>query len=188
MQKVFVMALLIGLLSVPLLAQDRVEVFAGYQYLHTGTITVDGQSVPGSSQGFNGWDASVRGNLSRYLGVEGDFSGTYGTNDGFSRHVYTYTGGPVVSAKMGVIKPFAHALVGGLNLGSSEFGVSISRTAFTMMAGGGVDAKVNKNISIRLGQVDWLFYHFGNAGALDYNPAFSQSNNVRISSGIVFHF
>ena len=42
MQKFLVVGLLLGLLSVPLLAQDypKAEVFGGYQYLHTGSVTM----------------------------------------------------------------------------------------------------------------------------------------------------
>jgi hypothetical protein len=179
------------------MAQDKVEVFGGYQYLHTGTITIDGQSEPNSSQGFNGWDASLRGNLSKYLGVEGDFGGTYATInsnvEGFSTsvsdHVYTYTGGPVVSAHMGLIKPFAHALFGGIRLSESESGVSISQNGFTMMIGGGVDAKINKMFAVRLIDADWVYYHFGSKTVADVTiPSFSQSNNVRITTGIVVRF
>jgi hypothetical protein len=48
-----------------------------------------------------------------------------------------------------------------------------------MMVGGGVDAKMTKRSDFRLAQVDWvrLPSQFG-----------AQSSDVRVSTGIVFHF
>ena len=189
MQKLVVLIVFLGLLALPLMAQEKVEVFGGYQYLHTGSITLDGETLPNSSQGFNGWDASLTGNFNKYLGVTGDFGGAYATIDGVSTHVYTYTGGPVLSMNAGRIKPFAHALFGGLHLSGSVSGegttVSASKNGFTMMFGGGVDAKVNRALAVRLIEVDWLYYHLS---GIDGSSAFSQSNNVRITTGIVFRF
>ena len=179
----------VAVLSVPLLAQDKVEVFGGYQYLHNGNITVDGVSQPGSSQGYNGWDASARFNFLKFIGAEGDFSGSYANISGVSTHVYTYAGGPVVSFRAGSIEPFAHVLFGGTRLTGSNSGVSVSTNGYTVMFGGGVDAKLNKLFSIRVAQVDWLYYHYSgfNAAGLS-TPSFSGSNNVRIATGIVLHF
>jgi hypothetical protein len=189
MRKCFCFGVLVLLSSLSLAAQDKLEVFGGYQYLHNGNITVNGQSQPGSSQGYNGWDASARYKLSKFLGVEGDFSGSYATVDNVSTHIYTYAGGPVISAPISSLKPFAHVLVGGTRLTGSASGVSVSTNGFTLMVGGGVDAKVNKLFSVRLAQVDWLYYHYSGfniAGVT--SPSFSGSNNVRIATGIVLHF
>jgi hypothetical protein len=183
--------LVLGLLSFPLRAQDspRIEVFGGYQYLHTGTLHINGQDLPSSSEGFNGWNASITGNLNRYFGIQGDFSGTYDTSNGISTHVYTYTGGPVLSVEAGRIKPFVHALFGGIRNTGTASGVSISENGFTVMAGGGVDAKLNRAIAIRVIQADWVYYHFGSQTVEGVQiPSFGQSNNVRISTGIVFRF
>jgi len=174
------------------MAQDypKAEVFGGYQYLHVGDITVHGQSIPDSSQGFNGWDASVTGYFQKHLGVQGDFGGSYATISGVSTHVYTYTGGPVISLNGGgKVNPFAHALFGGIHLSGSESGVSVSENGFTMMFGGGVDVKVARAIAVRVIQADWLYYRFGSKTVAGVQiPSFSQSNNVRISAGIVIRF
>jgi Outer membrane protein beta-barrel domain len=189
MKKSFVLIFLVGLMSLASTAQDKLEVFGGYQYLHTGNISVDGQSDPSSSQGFNGWDGSATGYFNRFLGVTGDFGGAYATVDGVSGHIYTYTGGPVVAFRVGKINPFVHALFGGVHLTGSESGVSVSRTGFTTMFGGGVDYKVIKPISIRVIDVDWLYYHFGSTTiAATPVPSFSQNNNVRITAGVVLGF
>lgn len=184
---------LLGVLALPLIAQDRVEVFGGYQYLHTGNITISGQSQPNSSQGWNGWDASATGYLNKYFGVQGDFSGSYATDNIFgtnvSGHVYTYTGGPVIAYREGKVNPFVHALFGGIRLTGSTSGVSASENGFTAAFGGGVDVKAARAISIRLIDADWIYYHFGSTTIASVPvPSFSQSNNVRITTGVVFRF
>jgi len=189
MNRLLVCSLLLGLISLPLMAQDRLEVFGGYQYLHFGTATANGQSLPGGSQGFNGWNAAATLKLGKLFGVEGDFGGGYATVNGISFHSYTYTGGPVVFVSAGAIKPFVHALFGGVQLGGSQSGVSESLNGLTAMVGGGVDAKVNKLLALRLAQVDWLYFHFGSQTVAGTPvPSFSGHNNVRISTGIVLRF
>ena len=179
MQKLVTLIVFLGLLSLPLMAQDKVEVFGGYQYLHLGG------SDGASGQGFNGWDAAVTGYFNKFVGVTGDFSGSYTTIDGVNAHVYSYSGGPVVAFREGKVNPFAHFLVGGSNFGLSADGVSVSKNGFTMLFGGGVDLKVAHAISVRVVDVDWVYYHIG---GIDGGPSTSQSNNVRITSGIVFRF
>jgi hypothetical protein len=189
MQKFVVLIVFLGLLSLPLMAQDKAEVFGGYQYLHTGNINVDGETLANSAQGFNGWDASATYYFNRFVGVQGDFGGAYATVDGVSGHVYTYTGGPVIAFREGPIRPFVHALFGGVHLTGSFDGLSASLNGFTTMFGGGVDVKVAHHISIRPIGVDWLYYHFGSTTiAGEPLPSFSQSNNVRITAGIVLRF
>jgi hypothetical protein len=173
-------------LSLPLMAQ-KVEVFGGYEYLNIGSNSTSGASSSG--QGFNGWNAALTGKMNRFFGVEGDVAGTYASVSGVNLHVYTYTGGPVVFLPTGSVRPFAHFLAGGVQLSGSNSGASVSWNGFTTMFGGGVDAKVNKALSIRIAQVDWLYYHFGSKtiGTTSF-PSFSGSNNVRISTGIVLRF
>ncbi|MFZ0561129.1 MAG: hypothetical protein WBX02_10475 [Terriglobales bacterium] len=179
MHKFVALIIFLGLFSLPLTAQSRLEVFGGYQYLHIGGS--DGVS----GQGFNGWDAAVTGYFNKFVGVTGDFSGAYKTLDGVSAHVYSYSGGPVVAFREGKVNPFAHFLVGGETTGASADGVTVSTNGFTMMFGGGVDVKVAHDISYRVADVDWVYYHFG---GVDGGPSSSQSNNVRITTGIVLRF
>jgi len=193
MRTFLVVVLLMGVLALPVMAQDypKAEIFGGYQYLHTGQVNVNGsEAVP--SEGLNGWSASLRGNFNRHLGLEGDFGGVYTTDQGVHIHHYTFTGGPVVSYDAGgKINPFVHVLFGGVHTSfsgsSGNLSASVSNTGFTTMFGGGIDAKVNKAISVRIIEADWLYYHFG-----DFKPltgsSISQSNNVRITTGIVFTF
>jgi len=168
MKKFVVLIVFLGLLSLPLMAQEpKVEVFGGYQYLYLG----------GDLGGLNtnGWDASLTGYLNNYFGVTGDFSGSYKSVAGVSAHVYSYSGGPVLAYREGKVNPFVHVLVGGATFG----GAGTSVNAFSMAFGGGVDYKASRNISIRLADFDWVYYHHNGVG---------ESSNVRLATGIVFRF
>jgi hypothetical protein len=172
MKKFVVLIVFLGLLSLPLMAQEpKVEVFGGYQYQYLGG-DFGGQNT-------NGWDASVTGYLNNYFGITGDFSGSYKTIDGVSAHLYTYSGGPVLAYREGKVNPFVHVLLGGFDLGGSAGGGSASVNGFTTMFGGGVDYKASRNISIRLADFDWVYYH---------HNGLSESSNVRLTTGIVFRF
>lgn len=65
--KKWVVLAVVCLLSLPLMAQDKLEVFGGYQYLHNGTVNANGVSQPNSSQNYNGWDVSARFNFLSFL-------------------------------------------------------------------------------------------------------------------------
>jgi hypothetical protein len=204
MNKLILVFLILGLLCLPLMAQDdpKAEVFGGYQFLRLSNLGSTGYNL-----NTNGWDASATGNFNKYLGITGDFSGAYksttgtvsgsfagvsGTLTGTAHfHLYSYTFGPVLSLHAGRLTPFAHGLFGGAHASLSGCGTATtaggtgsgcasgSRNGFAMMYGGGLDVKADKLISIRLAQVDWAYYHFSGMGF---------SKNVRVSTGIVFTF
>ncbi|MGD0790268.1 MAG: hypothetical protein ABR920_00740 [Terriglobales bacterium] len=213
MKKFLILLVLVSLLSFPLMAQDypKAEVFGGYQYMHFNDVGGCGYSngFGCPSINFNGWDASVTGYFSKYLGVTGDFSGNYGSfketftvsgtsvTVNFPTHVYSFTGGPVVAYREGKVNPFAHALFGGAhaNVSGSYAGVSASasKNVFTMMFGGGVDVQASKSVAVRLIDVDWVYYHYGSGSGTILTVPYSYksgsgSKNVRISTGIVFRF
>jgi len=184
MSRLVLLAVVLAVLVAPLAAQDtpKAEVFGGYQFTHA--------SAEGESANFNGWNASVTGNINRWLGVAADFSGSYdsesvsiaGVGDfSGSMHVYTYTFGPVVSLNHeGTFNPFFHALFGGANLGASASGAgSGSTSGFAMIAGGGADAKLSPHLAVRLFQADYVYLHFDGV---------SLNKNVRVSTGLVFRF
>jgi hypothetical protein len=173
-KKSLVLILFVGLLSIPLVAQDypKAEVFGGYQYLHLGN---------GADINANGWNASLTGNFTKSFGVTADFSGAYKTISGVDAKVYSYTGGPVVNLNSGgKVNPFVHALFGGAHASASLSGAgSTSTNGFTMMFGGGADVKVNQILAVRVIQADWVYYRFSGD---------SESHNARISAGVVLRF
>ena len=154
--------LLVGFLCAPALAQ-RVEIFGGAQYEHLQ-----------SSYNAIGWNASLTGNFKHVLGITGDFSGAYNSHRTNST-VYTYTVGPVLTARLPVVQPFVHALFGGATTSSA----GVSENAFAMLVGGGLDIGLRKGIGLRLVQADWLMTKFGGQ---------TQDRQGRVSAGIVIKF
>src|SRR5438477_6789378 len=115
MRKLILIALLAGILSAPAFAQ-RVEIFGGAQFEHLQ-----------SSYNAVGWNASVTGNFKHVLGITGDFSGVYNSRRQNSS-AYTYTVGPVLTARLPLVQPFIHALFGGATLSGS----GMNSNAFAM--------------------------------------------------------
>src|SRR5438552_545616 len=161
-KQVIYIILLAGVLCAPALAQ-RVEIFGGAQFEHLQ-----------SSYNAAGWNASLTGNFRHVLGITGDFSGVYNSRHANSS-VYTYTVGPVLTARLPVVQPFVHALFGG----STTKIEGVSDNAFAMFLGGGLDIGLRKGIGLRLVQADWLMTKFGGQ---------TQEHQGRVSAGIVIKF
>jgi opacity protein-like surface antigen len=108
-------------------------------------------------------------------------------------NLFTYMAGPQLRIPTHTFKPFAEMLFGGalthfhgnLVTGASATNVNTSNNAFAMAVGGGVDIKINKTISIRPFQMDYLLSRFGNSliPGGDHNQ-----NNFRYSAGINLTF
>ena len=89
--------------------------------------------------------------------------------------MYTYTVGPVLTARLPVVQPFIHVLFGGANLKSE----GMSDNAFAMLVGAGIDLGLRKGIGLRLVQADWLMTKF-----IDE----TQNKQGRVSAGLVIKF
>ena len=151
--------LVAGVLCAPAFAQ-RGEIFGGAQFEHLQ-----------SSYNAVGWNASLTRNFKYGLGITGDFSGVYNSR-GANSSVYTYTIGPVLSARLPVVQPFMHVLFGGARARIGGPGDH----AFAMLLGGGLDLGLRKGIGFRLVQADWVTTEFGDQ---------VQDRLGRVSAGIV---
>jgi opacity protein-like surface antigen len=136
---------------------QSVEIFGGYQFTHL-------------QPAFNGsgWNAAFTKNFKHVLGITGDVSGAY--QDG--RSAYTYTVGPVLTARLPAVQPFIHALFGGISNQHSD-------TGFAMLLGGGIDIGWRNGIGFRLVQADWISSEVSDVW---------RNRNVRASTGLVFKF
>jgi hypothetical protein len=172
MRKLAGIVLLFGMFCLAAAAQEsapRAEFFGGYQYTR-----FDG------GLNANGWDAAATTNLNRWLGITGDFSGAYKTQNGVSFSNYTYTFGPVVSLRHNeIFTPFAHFLAGGLHASAGFSGLSASTNGFAMMFGGGVDVNATRHLGFRAVQFDWLSMRANGS---------SDNNNMRLSTGLLVRF
>lgn len=197
----------------------KVEYFAGYSasgyFDEEESLVIVNQRISpffnDQAGGNKGFEASIIGNVNRYLGLKGDFS-MYFNNRSIKGGIFSscvgttctdsiqdfkvdsraayFMGGPEIKGRNRTrFTPFAHALFGLVN-SHSEFSTTgalnlsdkASETGFTMAFGGGLDIRASKRISIR--------------SMIDYNPTFlkgseidsrERQDHVRLSIGILFH-
>ena|SRR5437867_2115756 len=164
-------------------AQDafpRFEVFGGFSYL-----PADSNDYPRDTS--YGFQTSITGNFTRWLGVAVDLGGQYGSNlfppplfgpspMKIDTTVYEYGVGPRFTLRRQRASVFAHALLGGAS-GRTSIG-RFSDSELLLGLGGGVDIPVGgvgSSIAIRAAQFDFL-------------SSFTDmlENNVRVGAGIVF--
>jgi hypothetical protein len=171
MQKVSWSLVLILFFSVAAAAQQtpRFEVFGGYSHLFT--------DLNDSNFNMDGFHFSAAENLNKWLGGVADFSSDYGKQAGLNINTQSVMYGPRVSARQfGAVVPSVHALFG-VTRGSAGFlGISKADTHFSMGFGGELDIKINKYVSYRVVQGDYIVTHFLNL----------RQDNVRVSTGLVF--
>lgn len=161
-QVIATIILLVGFLCGSGFAQ-RVELFGGAQFEHLQP-----------SYNAVGWNGSLTGDFKHILGITADFSGVYKSKRS-SSSVYTYTVGPVLTARLPVVQPFVHALFGGAHTSIGD----VSDNSFALLLGGGLDLGLRKGIGLRLLQADWLMTSFGDK---------TQNSQGRVSAGIVIKF
>ena len=177
MKKVFQVLALLTIASVPAFAQGGPPTFeAG------GGYTFRSFDTPGSSRfNSNGWNATVDGNFNRWLGLAGDFDGTYGTNSGVAIRQYTFMFGPrIYPVSHHTLTPFVQALFGVSRFSFPSSSSRASDSEFGWVVGGGVDYTVTPMIAIRVGEVD--YERTDNFGG---NP---DQNNVKVKVGVIFRF
>src|ERR1051326_5799064 len=174
------------------------DLFGGYSFVRFSTNTTVPVAPAGTANvketfNWHGLEASIAGNVNRWLGLVFDF-GAYRIKDvppNVSGSAYTYLAGPQFSMRHEHWTPFVHALFGAARLSnigvtppattSAFFNRSFSENSFATALGGGVDGNFNKHISVRIFQFDYLLTKF-----TDNND--NKQNNIRASTGLVLHF
>jgi|SRR5262245_9059018 len=175
-------------------AQKGVEVFGGYSYQRM------------SDTGLNGFNGSLTGNMSSWLGITGEVSHhSYGTSvldpfSGISANADTgllaFRVGPRFTKRANdTTSFFVHTLFGGyrasVNVETTvpdpslpTLAVSASGSGFTAAMGGGIDLRVAPRIAIRPVQMDWI--HLGSASIVGQD--LGNNNAFRYTGGIVIRF
>ncbi len=186
MKNVLFILIAILVFSLAAYAQEvpKAEIFLGYEYLRFAP------AVPlSSSINFNGGGGAVTFNFSKYVGVKAEFTGA--GKEGSS--IFTYMFGPQVAMRnQSRVTPFVHMLFGGAhsdiysNLPQPRAVTGFGKDAFAMAAGGGLDVKATRSVSIRLGQFDYLMTRFSGSSLTPASNIDNQ-NNFRYMGGIVFH-
>jgi len=167
--------------------QSRPELALDYTYLRSN-------APPGGCVCFNlnGGSATFAWPvLSNHFALVGDVSVAHSgsiTSNGYDLTLSTFTAGTRYRAGLGhsPIKPFGQILVGvahssGSLVSGQNPAVTNAGAAFAATAGGGLDLRATHHLSLRLIEADYLVTTFNN-GVNDHQ------NNLRLSSGVVFHF
>ncbi len=189
-------------------AQDypKVETSLAFMYIRTPTsFTVPDTSPvdPGASfsESFNcaGAGGTLAYNVSSVVGIAMDMGGCkyFGNtipalSAKLSGSDFTYMFGPRFTYRnSSKVRPFGLVNFGGNRLslscdsGTSCSGVSYSKNAFAMTAGAGFDVQLNKKISWRVIQAEYLYTRFGNNCQLELCSNNNNQNSFRMKSGIV---
>jgi opacity protein-like surface antigen len=198
MRKLFMAAVLIACTAPFTFAQtsgdEYNKVDVGILFSHNRVDTgIDDptQNFVTEREGFNGVEAFVKGNVSRYVGLVGDYSfhrksfgDTFGTTAvDVDVDLHTLMGGVEIkdNNKETKVKPFARGLVGFQHVraqvtGTGITGLDESETGFSAAIGGGLDFRVSPRVDIRAIQ-------------FDYNPTRlggETQHNFRVGIGVIF--
>ena len=187
----------------------KFEFFGGYSHNRVDTGIGDDnpslRDIIDEREGFNGFETSATGNLSRYFGLKADFSAHFksqtfpvgnlpGESVDIDSRLFNFLGGVQLkdNSSESTFKPFAHALVGVAHtrnrLSFNQLGCiaifpspcadsTVTDTGFGGAFGGGLDIRASDRVDVRVIQ-------------FDYNPTRlfdSTQHNFRIGVGIVFH-
>jgi opacity protein-like surface antigen len=131
------------------------ELYGGYDYVRFNVnANVEGQP-PSQTFNANGGGGQVVYNVNNWLGVLGDVGGYWATNSTRQGAVIPYLFGPRVNLRRGIVTPFTQVLLGATatSSGIEQLGW---QNHFAMAAGGGIDVRVSRHVSIRPVQAEYL--------------------------------
>ncbi|MGA2096270.1 MAG: OmpA family protein [Candidatus Acidiferrum sp.] len=135
-----------------------------------------------------GGSGSFTWNVNKWLGFTEELGGlSYNRNvNGSSIHggLTTFLAGPRLNIrKFKYFVPFGEFLLGGTHAGVPLTGTS-GQSSFSILAGGGVDVVLTKNIAWRFAEIDYLMTNFSGS-SLGGN---GRQDNLRLGTGIVVRF
>jgi hypothetical protein len=165
------------------LQSHPVEIGASYTFLRTNLL-------PGCNcVSLNGGDLQVGLGLNQHLQAVAEFGGAHRggiTPDGYALTQITYTFGfryfPLPVARL---QPFAETLAGGAHalgtLAPSNNAIGGSSNAFALLAGGGVNLRLSRYLSLQPARLDYELTNFHNGQA-------NRQNDLRVSTGVIYRF
>jgi hypothetical protein len=179
-----VLLLTLAAIALPANAQNetsKLEVYGGYDYVRFNINANIAGVAPSASYNANGGGSQLEYNTNNWLGLVGDLDGYYVAKGSTAlAGAFSYLFGPRFNLRRSKVTPFAQVLFGGLTA-TSGIGNSGVTSAFAMTAGGGLDCKLSKLISIRPVQAEYYLTKFPDG-------LNNRQNNFRFSSGVVFRF
>jgi hypothetical protein len=204
MKRLLLAALLCVLVGFVLVAQDvpKADVFLGYSFLRVNTAS----SIPAFTM--NGGLGTLGLNINNHVGIEAEFGGYHNgniNNHQFDTTAFTFLFGPRLSVgRSKRFDPYIHALFGGIRGTTSVFVApttgtgttsggsrpSVSQANYAMAAGGGIDFRVSKLITLRALQLDYFMTRFETPNPANPTGPTSNKNNhdLRFAAGLMFNF
>ena len=171
----------------PLWAQEQppdFEAYVGYYYTRFNVNANAPGIAPSATYNGNGGGGQIEYNVNRWLGAVGDLGGFIATSSGngaFAGAGFTYLFGPRVNFRRGKIAPFAQVLFGGVRTTDGIAKQTGTENNFAMTAGGGIDFKVSKHVSVRPVQTEYFMTKIPDG-------LNNRQNNFRFGAGVVFRF
>jgi outer membrane immunogenic protein len=186
MRKSLALGLLLGVLgTVPLAnAQEepsKVDLYGGFYYARINVNANVPGMAPSATYIAKGGGGQFEYNVTNWLGVVGDLAGFYATSSGngaFAGAFLTYLAGPRVSLRHGKFTPFVQALFGGVRTTDGIAQSTGTENNFAMTAGGGIDFKVSRHVSVRPIQAEYFMTKIPDG-------LNNRQNNLRLGAGIV---
>jgi opacity protein-like surface antigen len=184
---------------------NKIEFYGGFSHnrVDSGTNDQSLRDIIGNRRGFNGFDTSITGNISRYFGLKGDFTAHF-KSDSFTdtgitvntrERIYNVLGGVQVkdNSKEARFKPFAHALAGVARqtarftspLVTDTF--EVKDTSFALKIGGGLDVRVHPKVDLRLIELDYNPVFMGDQTILGTTFQGQTQHNFTIGFGLAIH-
>jgi len=167
-------------LSAAAQGDSKVDIFAGYSYLHTSP------GLHESSFNANGGDVSIAFNVNSWASLVAEVGGIHASSIGgtdVDANAETFLFGPKISLfRQSKLTPFAQALFGFAHSNAAFNLTTTNFNGFAMSPGVGLDWNVTRHFGLRLGQADYLFQRM---------PTSTNQvnwNNFRYSAGLVIRF
>jgi opacity protein-like surface antigen len=163
---------------------SKFEAYGGYYYARFNVNANVPGIAPSATYNGNGGGGQLEYNVNRWLGAVGDLAGFRATSSpsgSLTGGVFTYLFGPRMNFRRGKVTPFAQVLFGGVR---TTDGIAQSLGAennFAMTAGGGIDFKVSKHLSVRPVQAEYFMTKIPDG-------LNNRQNNFRFGAGVVLRF
>ena len=186
MRKSLAVGLWFGLLGTALLAKaqeepSKFDLYGGYYYARINVNANVPGIAPAATYIGKGGGGQLEYNAKKWLGVVGDLSGFYATsaeNGAFAGAFLTCLLGPRVNFRRGKFTPFVQALFGGLRTTDGIAQSTGTEDNFAMTAGGGIDFKVSRRVSVRPIQAEYFMTKIPDG-------LNNRQDNLRIGAGVV---
>jgi opacity protein-like surface antigen len=168
----------------PVKAQDQAakfEAYGGYYYARFNVNANVPGIAPSATYNGTGGGGQLEYNVNHWLGVVGDLGGFYATSSGngsFAGGVFTYLFGPRVNLRHRNVTPFVQTLFGGVRTTDGIAQSTGTENNFAMTAGGGVDVKVSRHVSVRPVQAEYFMTKIPDG-------LNNRQDNLRLGAGIV---